>query len=358
VQPDEITVAELLKGAGYATGGFGKWGLGNPGTTGVPEKQGFDLFFGYYDQTHAHNYFPAFLVRNSADVPMPGGNGVPGKPGKGTAYSHDIIFAETLKFIEVNKAKPFFVYAAWTLPHGNFEVPAIAPEFTDKPWKQPVKAHATMLKTLDDGVGRLLAKLKELGLAGKTLVIFTSDNGADGPGRETFNSTAGLRGRKRHLYEGGIRAPFIACWPGKVKPGATSDLLTSHVDFLATACDLAGATPPKNDGISIVPTLLGREQASRHEALYWEIYEGPTPFQQAVRFGDWKGYRTALKGPLELYNLKADPSEQTNIAGQHPEMIDRIAAIMAKKHVRNPNWDPTDEPGATKIKGRKKNKKQ
>lgn len=357
LQPDETTVAELLKAAGYATGGFGKWGLGNPGTTGVPEKQGFNLFFGYYDQTHAHNYFPAFLVRNSSDVPMPGGNGVHGKPGKGNAYSHDLILAETLKFIEANRAKPFFVYAAWTLPHGNFEVPAIAPEFADKPWKPPVKAHATMLKTLDASVGRLMAKLKELGLDEKTLVIFTSDNGADGPGRETFNGTAGLRGHKRSLYEGGVRAPFIARWPGKVKPGATSDLLTGHVDFLATACDLARATPTKNDGVSIVPTLLGREQSAKHEALYWEIYEGPAPFQQAVRCGDWKGYRTALKAPLELYHLKTDPTESVNIADKHPDIVSRIEAIMANEHLRNPNWDPAEEPGQQTANGRKGNSK-
>ena len=218
--PQEVTIAELLKAAGYATGGFGKWGLGNVGTTGVPEKQGFDIFYGYYDQTHAHNYFPAFLIRNSVNVPMPGGNGVPGKPGKGNAYSPDLITDETLTFIEANKDRPFFCYAAWTLPHGQYEIPD-ASAFADRPWPQPVKNHAAMISRLDADVGRVVEKLQQLGLAEKTLVIFTSDNGAEGPGRTVFNGTAGLRGFKRHLYEGGIRSPFIARWPGKVAAGST-----------------------------------------------------------------------------------------------------------------------------------------
>ena len=267
LRDDEVTVAELLRARGYATGGFGKWGLGNPGTSGVPEKQGFDVFYGYYDQTHAHNYFPAFLVRNSQDVPMPGGNGVHGKPGKGDAYTPDLISAETFKFIEANRDRPFFCYVAWTLPHGNFEIPD-ASAFADQPWRQPVKNHAAMIARLDTDIGRLMKTLKDLGLDEKTLVIFTSDNGADGPGRATFNGTAGLRGFKRHLYEGGIRAPFIARWPGVTKPG-TSDLVCGHVDFLATACDLAGMSAREDtDGFSLVATLRGLPQTARHESLY------------------------------------------------------------------------------------------
>lgn len=343
--PEQTTVAELLQQAGYATGGFGKWGLGNPGTTGVPEKQGFDIFYGYYDQTHAHNYFPAFLIRNSEEVPMPGGNGVSGKPGKGKAYSPDLIVAENLKFIEANKDRPFFAYAAWTLPHGDFEIPSDAP-FTDKPWPQNVKNHAAMLARLDADVGRVMQKLKDLGLDEKTLVIFSSDNGAAGPGLKTFNSTAGLRGQKRSLYEGGIRAPFIARWPGKIKPGATTGLLASQVDFLATACELAGLPIPKDtDGRSLVPTLLGGEQPGGDRFLYWEIYEGPAPFQQAARWDNWKAYRLSLKGPLALYDLNQDPFEQTDLAAQRPEVVKRLDAFMAAAHVRNPNWDPVENPG-------------
>ncbi|MDQ3621879.1 MAG: arylsulfatase [Verrucomicrobiota bacterium] len=345
--PGEVTVAEALKQAGYATGGFGKWGLGNPGTTGVPEKQGFDLWFGYYDQVHAHSYFPAYLVRNSERVPLPGNEG--GKTGQ---YSHELIVGETLNFIEANQARPFLVYAAWTLPHGKHEIPSDAP-YSDRPWPQPVKNHAAMITRLDADIGRLLQKLKELGLEERTLILFSSDNGADGPGVQTFNGTAGLRGRKRHLYEGGIRAPFIARWSGKIQPGTKSELLTSQVDFLATAADLAGAaTPDETDGISISPTLLGQPQTAKHDHLYWEIYEGPVPFQQAVRLGDCKGYRTALKGPLELYDLRKDPAEGANVAAQHPEIVEKITSLMAAEHVRSEHWDPVDLPGDKPAKKR------
>jgi arylsulfatase A-like enzyme len=351
---EEVTIAELLKQAGYATGGFGKWGLGDVGTTGVPEKQGFDVFYGYYNQTHAHNYFPALLIRNSEDVPMPGGNGIPGKPGKGGAYSPDLIVEETLKFIESNKDHPFFCYAAWTLPHGQYVSPD-ASVFANRPWPQPVKKHAAMIARLDADVGRVVAKLKQLGLAEKTLVIFTSDNGAEGPGRTVWNGSAGLRGFKRHLYEGGIRAPYIARWPGKVAAGRNSDLLCGHVDVLATACELAGVPAPSGtDGISIVPTLLGREQLAKHKWLYWEIYEGPHPFQQAVRLDHWKGYRTALLGPLELYDLRSDPTEQSNIAANHPDLVAQIKRVMTVQHVRNPNWKPTEKSADKKKKKSKR----
>ena len=352
--PQEVTVAELLKGAGYVTGGFGKWGLGNVGTTGVPEKQGFDIFHGYYDQTHAHNYFPTFLVRNSVSVPMPEGNrgrgrpGSPGNQGKGDVYSPDLITDETLTFIEANKDRPFFCYAAWTLPHGQYEIPD-ASAFANRSWPQPVKNHAAMIARLDADVGRVVEKLQQLGLAEKTLVIFTSDNGAEGPGRMVWGGTAGLRGFKRHLYEGGIRAPFIARWPNRIVAGRESDLLTSHVDFLATACELAGvAAPAGTDSISIVPTLLSEEQSARHDWLYWEIYEGPAPFQQAVRMDHWKGYRTALAGPLELYNLRSDPKEESNVAADHPDVVAQIEGVMSRAHVRNPNWKPTNKPADEK----------
>lgn len=353
LKSEEVTIAELLKRAGYATGGFGKWGLGNVGTTGVPEMQGFDVFYGYYSQTHAHNYFPAFLIRNSVDVPMPGGNGVPGKPGKGDAYSPDLIVDQTLKFIESNKDHPFFCYAAWTLPHGQF-VSSDASEFANRAWSQPVKNHAAMIARLDTDVGRVVTKLKQLGLAEKTLIIFTSDNGAEGPGRTVWNGNAGLRGFKRHLYEGGIRAPLIARWPGNVGAGRESDLLCGHVDVLVTACELAGLpASPDTDGISIVPTLLGREQLSKHDWLYWEIYEGPHPFQQAVRIDHWKGYRTALQGPLELYHLQSDPTEQSNVATNHPDLVAKIEGIMAEEHVQNPNWNPNEKPSEKKKKAKR-----
>ncbi|MDO8540037.1 MAG: arylsulfatase [Opitutaceae bacterium] len=345
-----MTTARMLHGAGYATGGFGKWGLGNEGTTGAAEKQGFDIFYGYYDQVHAHSYFPEDLTRNGVREKLPGNAG-----GRKVQYSHDLIEAETLRFIEAQarSTKPFFCYAAWTLPHGNFEIPSHA-AFANRPWPEPVKIHAAMIARLDESVGKVMAKLRELGIDQNTLVIFSSDNGAAGPGMVTFNATAGLRGQKRHLYEGGIRAPFIARWPGRIAPGTTSGLLAGQVDIMATTAEVAGTKPPRNDGLSILPTLLGKPQSAKHEWLYWEIYEGPAPFQQAVRHGAWKGYRTALKGPLELYNLETDPAEKNNVAAQQPDEVKAIEALMAREHVPSPNYDPSVEPGARKSGAKKK----
>lgn len=345
--PNQLTVARLLHEAGYATGGFGKWGLGNPGTTGVPEKEGFDVFFGYYDQTHAHNYYTDHLVRNSADVPIQ-------QSGKKTweDYSHTRIANATLKFIEQNKNRPFFCYAAWTPPHAHYVIPDNAP-YSQKPWSATVRNYAAMVGLIDKDVGRVMQKLKDLGLDEKTLVIFSSDNGANQEFIEPLGSTGGLRGYKRLLYEGGTRAPFVARWPGRIKPGTTSDLLTTFVDFLPTAADLCGAsTRPGLDGISIVPTLLGQEQQVRHESLYFEIYE--KFFQQAVRWGDWKGYRVGTKAPLELYDLKSDPTEQHNLADMHLDIVKQIEAIMTTEHSASPHYDTPEQGGKGKANKNKK----
>jgi len=341
------TVARLLHDAGYATGGFGKWGLGNPGTTGAAEKQGFDVFFGYYDQKHAHDFFTDHLVRNGVDVPYQ-------QSGRQTweDYSHTRIARETLKFIEQNKDRPFFCYAAWTPPHGDYVIPE-NPVFGQKPWTEEVRNYAAMVALVDKDVGRVMQKLKDLGIADNTLVIFASDNGANEQFIEPLGSTGGLRGYKRMLYEGGIRAPFIARWPGKIQPGTTSDLLTTFVDFLPTAADLAGVPAPSGmDGISILPTLLGQKQSKQHESLYFEIYE--PYFQQSVRLGDWKGYRLGTKAPLELYDLKADPTEQHNLAAAHPDVVRKIEGIMAAEHTPSPHYDaPEQSQKETKKPGKK-----
>ena len=341
------TVATLLHGAGYATGGFGKWGLGNPGSTGAAEKQGFDVFFGYYDQKHAHDYYTDHLVKNGVDVPQP-------QSGKHTweDYSHTRIADETLKFIEQNKDRPFFCYAAWTPPHGDFVIPE-NPVFGQKAWTEEVRNYAAMVALVDKDVGRLMKKLKDLGIDEKTLVVFSSDNGANLEFIESLGSTGGLRGYKRMLYEGGMRTPFIARWPGKIQPSTTSDLLTSSVDFLPTAAELSGVPGPKGlDGHSIVPTLLGKGQQVVHESLYFEIYE--PYFQQAVRMGDWKGYRLGTKAPLELYNLKSDPAEKQNLAAAHPDIVKRIEAIMTAEHTPSPYYDAPEQGKATVSKGKKK----
>jgi len=329
------TLPGLLRQAGYATGGFGKWGLGNEGTTGAAEKQGFDLFYGYYDQVHAHSYFPADLTRNGVREPLPGNAG-----GARGQYAHDLIEAETLRFIEANRDRPFFCYAAWTLPHANFEIPSHA-AFADRPWPEDVKIHAAMIARLDESVGKVLARLKELGLDDNTLVIFTSDNGADGPGKDIFNATAGLRGFKRDLHEGGIRAPLIARWPGQIAPGSTSDHLAGHVDFLATYAAVVGIPIPPTDGHSLLPQLMGKSGEPATAPLYWEIYEpgGPAPFQQAVRFGPWKGYRTGTQDPLELFYLPTDRSEEKNVSLAHPEIVREIEQIMTREHTPSPYYD-------------------
>lgn len=341
------TVASLLHGAGYATGGFGKWGLGNPGSTGAAEKQGFDVFFGYYDQKHAHDYYTDHLVKNGVDVPQP-------QSGKRTweDYSHTRIADETLKFIEQNKDRSFFCYAAWTPPHGDFVIPE-NPVFGQKPWTEEVRNYAAMVALVDKDVGRLMKKLKDLGIDEKTLVVFSSDNGANLEFIESLGSTGGLRGYKRMLYEGGMRTPFIARWPGKIQPSTTSDLLTSSVDFLPTAAELSGVPVPKGlDGHSIVPTLLGKGQQVVHESLYFEIYE--PYFQQAVRMGDWKGYRLGTKAPLELYDLKSDPAEKQNLAAAHPDIVKRIEAIMTAEHTPSPYYDAPEQGKARASKAKKK----
>lgn len=345
---DQPTVARLLHDAGYATGGFGKWGLGNPGTTGVAEKQGFDVFFGYYDQKHAHDYYTDYLVRNSVDVPYQ-------QSGKHTweDYSHTRIADETLKFIEDNKDRPFFCYAAWTPPHDEWVIPDNTP-FSSQPWPVEIKNYAAMVSLIDKDVGRLMKKLKDLGIDDNTLVIFSSDNGANDECIEPLGSTGGLRGHKRMLYEGGIRAPFIARWPGKIEPGTTSELQTTFADFLPTAADAIGAPAPSGtDGISILPTLLGEQQTKLHDSLYFEIYE--PYFQQSVRLGDWKGYRLGTKAPLELYDLKSDPAEKNNLSAAHPDIVKRIEAIMAEQHTPSPHYDaPEQSEKGTKKPGQKK----
>ena len=344
------TVARLLHDAGYATGGFGKWGLGNPGTTGVPENEGFDVFFGYYDQVHAHDYYTDHLIRNSVEVPIQ-------QSGEHTweDYSHTRIANETLRFIEQNKDRPFFCYAAWTPPHADYVIPE-NPVFAQKSWSENVRNYAAMVALIDKDVGRVMQKLKDVGLDEKTLVIFASDNGANEQFIKPLGSTGGLRGYKRILYEGGIRAPFIARWPGKIQPGTTSDLLTTFVDFLPTAADMIGAPAPAGmDGISILPTLLGKTQPVQHDWVYFEIYE--PYFQQSVRLGDWKGYRLGTKEPLELYDLKADPTELHNLAAARPDIVRRIEGIIAKEHTPSPHYDAPEQSEKEKKQPNAKKKK-
>ena len=339
----EATIASILKPLGYATGGFGKWGNGGRGSTGVPEAHGFDVFFGYYDQVHAHTYYPPYLVRNSAEVVYPGNRG----NSSGDTYSQYVIFDEAVKFIRANRDRPFLAYLPFTPPHGNFDIPDSDPSwamFRDKAWPEPARRYAAMVNLLDRQVGQILALLKELGLEENTLVMFSGDNGgADyfvtpefprGVHSANKDPKTGVefRGKKGQLYEGGIRVPVAARWPGRITAGRVSNHLWYFPDILPTIAELCGAQAPADiDGISIVPELLGEAAAgrkqSRHEYLYWEFVG-----QTAVRSGDWKAIQTKPNGPWELYNLAADVSERNDLAAKNPEILTRLQGYAKAAH--------------------------
>lgn len=334
LQAEDHTVAELLRGAGYRTGLFGKWGLGFNGTAGIPNLKGFDEFFGYHTQQQAHTYFPHQLWDNQRDVTLAANFGT-----RSRQYAPDLFLDRALKFLDRSPGQPFFLYYASTIPHTNnelgrdtgngMEVPDLG-VYADKPWPPQERAFAAMISRLDTHVGRLAAKLHDLGAERNTLVIFTSDNGAHREGghdSEFFHSHGALRGIKRDLYEGGIRVPFLASWPGHVPAGVVSDQVIAFWDFLPTAADLAGRPAPANtDGESFAPALQGRRQ-NRSRPLYWEFHEGG--FNQAIRFGDWKAIRFGKDGPIELYNLKDDPSERTNLASSAPDRVAEARRLFA-----------------------------
>ncbi|KPK40546.1 MAG: hypothetical protein AMJ65_10500 [Phycisphaerae bacterium SG8_4] len=360
LRPSDVTVAELLKQVGYTTGIIGKWGLGEPGTTGIPNKQGFDYWFGYLNQRHAHNYYPEYLWRNEEKYPLKnevnhiigGRDRTPGGVAtKRVEYSHDLMAAEAIDFVEKNRDKPFFLYLPFTIPHANneagnkgMEVPSFG-QYADKDWPDPQKGHAAMITRMDADIGRLMSLLKTLGLDEKTLVMFSSDNGPhkEGGGDPAFfNASGPLKGYKRALYEGGIRVPLIARWPGKIKAGAKSNHISAFWDLLPTCCELAGADSPEGiDGISMVPTLLGRRlQQKKHDALYWEFHEQGK--KQAVRMGNWKGVRLNVAkkpdGPIELYDLKNDIGEASNVADRHPDIVAKIEEYMKSLRTPSEHW--------------------
>ena len=365
---DAVTVAKLLKQAGYATGAFGKWGLGAPGSAGDPTKQGFDTFYGYNCQRQAHTYYPTHLWDNTERVEL-----------DGDTYSHDLIAERSLQFVRDHKDGPFFCFIPTTIPHAAMHVPEedAAPfrekfaqfenkvgKYKGRPVKNPVAAFAGMMTRLDREIGKLSALLKELGIDDNTVIFITSDNGPHKEGGhlpDFFNSNGGLRGYKRDLYEGGIRAPLIARWPNKIAPGSTSDLISAHWDMLPTFCELAGVdVPEQTDGISIVPTLVGETgKQKNHEFLYWEFHERGK--KQAVRMGKWKGVRLNLAknpdAPVELYDLEADPGEKNDIAAKHPEIVAKITRAMADSHVEStlfPFFKPRAKKGTAGTKSPEK----
>jgi arylsulfatase A-like enzyme len=355
----DVTIARVVHDAGYATSLVGKWGLGNEDEEGEPRKQGFDEYFGFLNQTHAHNHFPDFLWRNGEKVVLPNVvTPVGAVPGVGYAtkrvvYANDLFFDEARAFIARNRARPFLLYLALTTPHANNEAARLLGDgnevpdhhaYDDRPWNDSQKNHAAMITRMDDGIGAVMAQLKELALDDRTLVIFTSDNGPHREGGpnyapEFFTASGPLRGIKRDLWDGGIRVPFIARWTGKIKAGAASAHVSYFGDFMATFADLAGGkTPPDRDSLSLVPTLLARGAQAKHDFLYWEFYEGGT--SQCVLLGDrWKGLRLkSPAAPIALYDLTADLGEKMDVAAQNPAVVGRIAEIMRTAHVDNAHW--------------------
>ena len=339
----EETVASILKKEGYATGGFGKWGCGGRGSTGVPEKHGFDVFLGYYDQVHAHSYYPPYIVRNSEEVPLKNNRG----GSDGETYSHYVIVDEAMKFIRDNKNQPFFCYMPITAPHGIFDIPDSDPAwqiYKDKPWAEQAKRYAAMVTMVDRQVGDVLDLLRELELEKNTIVFFCGDNGGNDYFRDAKHprgfhganvhpkTGVEFRGKKGNLYEGGLRIPMVVRWPEKIKPGRVSDLLWYFPDVLPTFAELAGATTPKDvDGMSIVPELLGEDAAGRkqpqHKYLYWELNG-----QTAVRMKDWKAVKPRNSRKWELYNLGSDISEQHDLAAEQPDMLAKLKAFAQQAH--------------------------
>lgn len=346
---EETTVAELLKEAGYVTGAFGKWGLGYPGSHGDPLHKGFDVFFGYNCQRNAHTYYPTWLYDNAEQIEL-----------DGKTYSHDLIMERALQFIRENRDREFFCYLPITIPHAAMQVPEEYaapfrekwPQFDDKIGRyagaqvtNPIAAFAGMMVKLDEGVGQVLDLLKELGIDEETVVMFTSDNGPHREGGhdpDFFNSNGPFSGYKRDLTDGGIRAPLLVRWPGKVPAGTESDLISAHWDLLPTACDIADIESPDDlDGISMLPTLLGKPgDQKRHDYLYWEFFEQGG--KRAVRLGPWKAIQLNLHqnadSPIALHNIEADPVEQHDLAADHPDVVERVKAIFAEAHEPSDAW--------------------
>ncbi len=346
---DVVTMADLLKDAGYATGAFGKWGLGYPGSVSDPLGSGFDEFYGYNCQRHAHRYYTDYLWDGDRRVDI-----------DPNAYTHELIFARALDFIRTHKDGPFFCYLPVTIPHAALEIPEedrapfrkqfaqfenVVGKYDGADVINPIASFAAMVNRLDGDVGRLVDLLAELGIDGNTIIVFTSDNGPHQEGGHRpkfFDSNGPYRGFKRDMYEGGIREPTIAYWPGHVAAGAQRDFASAGWDWLPTFCDLAGvATPASLDGVSLKPTLTGEGKQQSHDYLYWEFHEQGG--KQAVRRGPWKSVRLGVgenaRATPELYNLDNDPGETTDLAASEPAVLAELVELMDEAHEPSPRYD-------------------
>ena len=362
LRDEDVTIAEVLKKQGYKNAVIGKWGMGMNGTTGEPNKQGFDYSYGFLNQGHAHFQFPSFLFRNGERIEIPENRGFADK-----LFSNDLFTNEALGFIDKSKDKPFFMYLAYTTPHAemlvpegnifNFykgivdEKPYVKPGLPDttdnnkgayRSQKYPATAYAAQITHLDSCVGVLVQKLKESGLEDNTIIMFSSDNGSHSEGGANpkyFNSSGALRGKKRDLYDGGIRVPFIAKWPGKIKAGSVSNHISAFWDIFPTLSEISGGSfDHQTDGVSFLPTLTGNTSAQKkHDYLYWEFHENPTT-NQAVRKGNWKAVRLDPNGEIELYDLSKDIGETKNIAAEHPEIVKELKSLLDNTRTDHEIW--------------------
>ncbi|WP_051129989.1 arylsulfatase [Pedobacter arcticus] len=359
IKDKEFTLAELFKNEGYVTGGFGKWGLGFPGSEGEPNNQGFDSFFGYNCQRQSHNYFPDHLWDNQTEIKLP--NTLQNLE----VYAPELIQQKSIEFLERNKEAPFFLYLPYTLPHAALQIPAGDTTFTYyknkfkeapvaiknswngenyQPQAYPKAAYATMVSKLDSYVGEVVAKVKALNLAENTIIIFTSDNGPHSEGGNDpakFNSSAGFKGQKRDLYEGGIRVPLIVSWPNKIQANTSTGFMGAFWDFMPTFADVISApTPSDTDGLSLLPLLTNNGKQAQHPFLYWEFHEDGG--RQAVRSGKWKAVKLNViqhpENPIKLFNLEKDAAEQNDVAKKYPKIVERMTKIMIEQHTENSNF--------------------
>ncbi len=358
----DVTIAEALKVKGYSNGIIGKWGLGMNGTTGEPVNQGFDYSYGFLNQGHAHFQFPSFVFRNGSRVEIPENKNLANK-----RFSNDLFTEEAIDFVDRNKEKPFFLYLAYTTPHAEMLLPEspIFDSYKGKVEEQafiqkgtldttdnnrgayrsqeyPASAYAAQISHLDSCIGEIVKKIEALGLSEETIFMFSSDNGPHSEGGANpnyFNSSGPLMGKKRDLYEGGIRVPFIVKWDGHIKPKTVSDLASAFWDIFPTIEDLAGIkVKSSNDGISLMPTLLGKtEMQEKHDNLYWEFHENPST-DQALRQADWKAVRHDPKGEIELYDLSKDLGEKENIASKYPEKVKEMNELFANARTEHGIW--------------------
>lgn len=336
LREEDRTVAEALQDGGYTTGIIGKWGLGEPDTPGTPNRRGFDEWYGYLNQNHAAYYYTDYLWRNENKEPIPQNSG-----GRRVVYTHDLFTEEALGFVRRHHERPFFLYLAYTIPHARLEVPSVEP-YAKEPWSAEAKIYAAMVTRMDRDVGRLAAEIDRLGIADNTLVVFTSDNGARKRAGvdDQFQSSGRLRGHKGDLYEGGIRAPMIARWPGVVPAGRTSNAPWYFADAFPTFLDIAGLPYRRQnyDGMSVLPALRGEPQPALAERyLYWED-PSDDKLRQAVRRGHWKAVRMNPDESIELYDLRRDEAEEQNVATAHPGVVSEFERYLASARIPSPHW--------------------